>query len=342
MISGMYDATEIPTDVVVVGGGPAGSSAAIRCALAGLRVTLLEAAQFPRHRPGESLHPGVLVLLRQLGLESEVVNAGFLRYPGQTVAWGNEPHFQVFGQTEGKPWLGIQAPRECMDTILLRRAEQVGVTVWNSCRAKSIIIENGRICGIVTSAGTIRARFVVDATGSRHWLGRQLQCDVYHASRRLIAYYGYRPALSKARCPELTAEETGWTWQASLGDGREAWVHLPWHAPPQRPRGMGAMRGEDVTWRILPESAGAGYFLVGDASAVLDPLAAHGFLRALLSGIQTAYLLALLHQQRVSEVQAIQAYRSWWLELFKNDIMALRSLYAKLPATWRVDLDVPG
>jgi flavin-dependent dehydrogenase len=341
MATGLRDVIEQSTDVVVVGGGPAGSSAAIRCALAGQGVTLVEAQPFPRHRPGESLHPGVMVLLRQLGVEPEIENAGFLRYPGQTVAWGNELHFQAFGPPEGKPWLGIQAPRERLDAILLRRAEHVGVTVYHPCRAESAIIENGRVCGIVTSAGTIRATYVVDATGGRHWLGRQLQCGVYRASRRLIAYYGYASATAEATCPQLTADADGWTWQAPLGDGREAWVRLPLHAKPQRPTGLGHVRGADVTWRLLPEAAGPGYFLVGDATAVLDPLAAHGVLRALLSGIQAAYLIDLLHRQRVAEARAIQTYRAWWLELFENDVAALRRLYAQLPAIWQVNLEPP-
>lgn len=338
----MHGVIEQFTDVVVVGGGPAGSSTAIQCALTGHRVMLIEAEAFPRHRPGESLHPGVMLLLRQLGVESEIESAGFLRYLGQTVAWGNEPHFQAFGASGGKPWLGIQASRERLDAILLQRAKDVGVTVYQPCRAESAIIENNRVCGIVTSRGTIRLTHVVDATGGRNWLGRQLQCGVYRASRRLLAYYGYTPSTAEATCPQLTVDVDGWSWQAPLGDGRQAWVRLPFHGKSQYSTELGNLRGADVTWRMLPESAGSGYFLVGDAAVVLDPLLGHGVLRALLSGIQAAYLIDLLHRQRITEARAIQTYRSWYLDLFENNVAVLRDMYAQLPTSWRVDLKPPA
>ncbi len=66
-------------DVIILGGGPAGSATAIICAQHGLQVALLERDKFPRNRPGETLHPGVEPLLGQLGVLEEILNADFIR-----------------------------------------------------------------------------------------------------------------------------------------------------------------------------------------------------------------------------------------------------------------------
>ena len=84
-------------DVIVVGGGPAGAAAAISSVNRGLSVCLVERDQFPRDRPGETLHPGVQPLLALLGVEAEVLAAGFLRHPGIWVGWNDKPNFQAFG-----------------------------------------------------------------------------------------------------------------------------------------------------------------------------------------------------------------------------------------------------
>src|SRR4051812_25973082 len=87
-------------DVVIIGGGPGGSAAAIQCARAGLSVILLERETFPRAHPGETLHPGIEPLLRRLGVLEEVQSAGFLRQKGNRVKWGGAMRFESFGADE--------------------------------------------------------------------------------------------------------------------------------------------------------------------------------------------------------------------------------------------------
>src|ERR1700677_3173603 len=108
-------------DVLILGGGPAGCAAAIQCAQVGLRVVVAEAKAFPRHRPGETLHPGVEPVLRQLGAMEAVEAAGFPRHEGNWVQWGTPPRFEAFGRGDEGPWRGFQAWRATFDALLLER-----------------------------------------------------------------------------------------------------------------------------------------------------------------------------------------------------------------------------
>lgn len=337
-------------DVAVVGGGPAGSAAAIWCAMRGLVVVLIEGQPFPRPRPGETLHPGVSPILRQLGVDREVDQAGFLRHPGQTVKWEGEPRFVAFGGDSAGPWLGFQAVRETFDTILLRRAAALGAEVLQPCRALRPLVVGDRVVGVDTSNGVIRSRFAIDASGGGHWLGRRLHRGVSYESPPLTVYYGYATAATPMDLafPRLEADPAGWTWVAHLGDHSYAWARLPFSRQKRPPPGpppllvevvaRGPTRGADVTWRLVPESAGPGYFLAGDAAAVLDPLSSHGVLKALMSGIQAAHLVDLVIGQGVDESRAIQSYREWLLRFFEHDVRVLRESYGRLPVEWRPPL----
>ena len=83
--------------VVIIGSGPAGTAAAISLAQKGLAAVIIERESFPRHHPGETLHPGIEPLLRQLAVAEEVLSAGFLRHEGNWVQWEGEGRFVPFG-----------------------------------------------------------------------------------------------------------------------------------------------------------------------------------------------------------------------------------------------------
>lgn len=340
--SGRRSATEGVYDAVVVGGGPGGSAAAIGCALRGLRAALVESREFPRPRPGESLHPGVEPLLRQLGVDAEVLAAGFPRHAGQRVTWGGPESFQAFGADERGPWLGFQALGSRFDTILLAKARELGVTVLQPCKALEPLTRGGRVVGVYTSAGEIHGRYVVDAAGSQHWLGRRMGHGLFCASPRLTVHYGYArgicPDVDEA--PALVADDAGWTWVARVDEGLYHWSRLPFReAPRYRPAAPPELRalapvgrplGADVTWRLIPQAAGPGYFITGDAVSVLDPLSSRGVLKAIMSGMRVADLLAQLLKGRASERRAVQDYRHWVSSWFEQDTRRLLGLYGQL------------
>ncbi|MCG8448157.1 MAG: tryptophan 7-halogenase [Pirellulales bacterium] len=169
-------------DIAILGAGPAGCAAAISAAHAGLHAVLIEGSQFPRFRPGESLHPGIQPLMAQLGCEEELLAAGFPRFAGIHVQWGAKPRFDEFGGDKSGPWLGFQARRADFDQLLLNRARQVGVEVFQPCRALHPIVSEHRVVAVETSEGTIGTRFIVDAAGGGHWLARKLGIPVCKCS----------------------------------------------------------------------------------------------------------------------------------------------------------------
>ena len=178
-------------DVLVIGGGPAGTSAAITSAKRGLSVVMIEARTFPRQRPGETLHPGVEPLLETLGVAEAVRNAGFPRHAGIWVKQGERLEFQQYGADRQGPWLGFQANRAQLDALLLAKVKAVGVTVLQPERALGLLYKGNNVSGATTTAGAIEASTTIDASGSTGWLARQLALSVRRISKTRIAMYGY-------------------------------------------------------------------------------------------------------------------------------------------------------
>jgi flavin-dependent dehydrogenase len=336
-------ADTLSVDVVVVGGGPAGAAVATCCARAGLDVILVERERFPRDRPGETLHPGVESVLQELGVLERVSQVGFLQHKGVWVSWGNGLRFVPYGADSAGPWWGFQAWRADFDAILLERAEELDVEVRQPCRVLRPKLSRDRVSGLETSEGDIRARFVVDAAGSRHWLAQRLGIAVRRRSPRLIARFGYVEGayLARDEAPAIVADEEGWTWTAKVRPDLYHWTRLrhdgerpdPAFVPDEyrnlAPRG--GSRGADVSWRTVEEPAGAGYFLVGDAAAVLDPASSHGVLKALMSGMMAAHMITRVIRHGENEILAARGYRDWIYRWFARDVAQLRTLYARLP-----------
>jgi flavin-dependent dehydrogenase len=331
-------------DVLVVGGGPAGCATAIGCAQLGLQVILIESKPFPRTHPGETLHPGVEPLLKQLGVLEPVLAAGFLRHKGNWVQWEAENEFVPFGEDDSAVWLGFQAWRADFDAILLNRARALGVEIIQPCHASSLVMDGCRVIGVETSLGTFRAAKIIDAAGDHHWLAQQLGLQIQYHSPRLIAYYGYVTGECPARdhAPAIVADSCGWTWTAKVRLQLYQWTRLSFVDQkiakdwlPNEFFGLKIyqpMRAANVSWRIVSQPAGYGYFLVGDAAMVLDPTSSHGVLKAIMSGIWVSHAIASELLGNLTEQQAIDHYCLWIHNWFRHDVKNLSSLIAKLPS----------
>jgi flavin-dependent dehydrogenase len=337
MAAGQFD-----TDVIVVGGGPAGSATAITCAQRGLRVRLFERAVFAGQRPGETLHPGIEPLLRQLGVGERFRTTVGARHAGIWLSWGGRRRFEPYGSDGDGGWHGFQVARAAFDQLLLQHAMELGVEVRQPCAVGQVGMEEGRYVCALTEAGPVSAPVLVDATGRASWLSRRIGVARTAQSPRLIARYGYvggcRPGGDGL--PELIGNTNGWTWTATVEPGLHAWTHVAVDGSrPERDwvptalRGLapvGPSRGADVTWRLAARPADPAWFMVGDAACLLDPLSSKGVLRAMMSGVAAGDLIAHVLRGRMAASAAAAVYQNWLGAWFSEETRRLRSFYREI------------
>src|SRR5215216_968099 len=163
-------------DVVVIGGGPGGSTAATILAMQNNRVLLLERDKFPRYQIGESLLPATIHGIgRILGLSEELKNAGFVRKLGGTFRWGSNPTpwtfaFSTASTISAPKAYAYQVERSKFDDILLKNAAHKGVDVREEHAVKNLLFEDGRACGVEFvdengNPGRATAKYIIDASG---------------------------------------------------------------------------------------------------------------------------------------------------------------------------------
>jgi flavin-dependent dehydrogenase len=287
----------------VVGGGPAGASAAIALARAGARVILLERSGYAGDRIGETFPPEVRFPLERLGVWDRFLAGGHVPSPGILAAWGGtEPRANDFILNPHGP--GWTVDRRQFDGMLADAALDAGVTVWRDTR----ILGWTDGC-LVTSVGpAVGAGVVVDATGRASRLRRDLGGRRV-ASDRLVALVGVvRPVAGAGDDLRalIEATEHGWWYSARLPDGRlvlafhtdagpglsRSWDEFLAAAPHTAARAGGARPGRvrrvaAASQRREP-AAGRGWLAVGDAAAAHDPICGLGVQWALESGLAAA------------------------------------------------------
>ncbi|WP_331734400.1 tryptophan 7-halogenase [Streptomyces sp. NBC_00887] len=229
----MTDITE--TDVIVVGGGPGGSTVATLVARQGHRVVLLEKERFPRYQIGESLLPSTVQgICRLLGVSEELEAAGFPVKRGGTFRWGANPEPWTFDFGIAPEFAGAAAPayqveRMKFDQILLDNARRNGVDVHEEHTVTDVVEEDGRVRGVVcTDAAGVRrefrGRYVVDASGNlsriHSRVGGKRQYSEFFRNLALFGYFtgGKRMPAPRSGNILAVAFSAGWFWYIPLSD----------------------------------------------------------------------------------------------------------------------------
>lgn len=219
-------------DVIVVGGGPGGSTLASFVAMKGHRVLLLEEAKFPRHQIGESLLPATVHgICAMLGLSQEIAEAGFPRKRGGTFRWGKsqEPWTFAFTKNPADPYgFAYQVERDRFDEMLLRNAARKGVDVREEHHVTELLREDGRAVGVRYRdrdgvEHVARARFVADSSGHRSRMSNTVGERVYSRFFQNVALYGYYEHGKRLPAPNegnilCAAFRDGWFWYIPLSD----------------------------------------------------------------------------------------------------------------------------
>jgi flavin-dependent dehydrogenase len=233
-------------DVIVVGGGPAGSTAASWLARAGIRVVLLERDTFPRFHIGESLLASANDVLRAIGADDLVRNAGFPQKWGATFmsADGRIERYADFSTAPDVPapqtW---QVPRATFDDMLLRHASRSGADVRERHHVVDVEVREEGVTARVKSAGaeprlqTIRAQAVIDASGRASVLARKFNLRLEEPRLSNIAVFAHYTGVSRQpgrRAGDIrivAREDLGWFWLIPISEElMSVGVVLPQHA----------------------------------------------------------------------------------------------------------------
>jgi flavin-dependent dehydrogenase len=195
------------TDVIIIGGGPSGSSAATHLARAGINVVVLEKTNFPRHQIGESLIPHFWKFTDTLGVSKTIEREGFITKAGGISAWKGKTKkilFSDFGYTRA----GLHVERDIFDQLLLKHAQCLGAQVFQSMTVTRVDFRQNKtpiiVCVDVHKIiHKIQCRYVIDATGSQSLLARQLgHRKIISPEKNFLAIWGY---FSDSRYPGVDA-----------------------------------------------------------------------------------------------------------------------------------------
>ncbi len=329
-------------DVIIAGGGPAGATAALVLARAGISVCVLEKDTHPRFHIGESILPRTTPLLRELGIESRIRSLTHVNKTGAEFGFGDSQVTRTFtfndALIKGTPVFNIE--RAIFDKELLNLAREAGADVRETTPVRAINkLETGDVevaIGSGAAAQTIRARILLDATGQGTLVGRKLNTRLGFDDPDLqkVAYFQHfdnveRLPGTESGHPCIIMCQEGWFWLIGTNESRTSvgFVTRPsfvrtlsvppteilaWaisRCPIVRDRMRNAVGPSsnsvisDFSYRCRPY-AGPGYFLIGDAACFLDPIFSTGVTLAMMGGKNTAELVLKTLRGELSEASA--------------------------------------
>ena len=301
-------------DVLVIGGGPGGSTIATLLRRKGWRVVICEKAHHPRFHIGESLLPLNLPLFEQLGVLEQVAEMGVVKYgadfclDGQ-IAITESIYFQD-ALDKHHPY-AFQVRRSEFDHLLLENSAAEGVEIYQGMTIKDVIFRSGQThLAYAEDENSNRhrweARFVVDASGRDTFIARKLGLKRNNKRHQSAAIFGHfedvarRPGKDQGNISVYWFKH-GWFWMIPLRDGRFSVGSVCW------PEYLKTRRTDLATFlwesirlcpgiyermrgaRLVSEARaagnysysarrmyGEGYLLIGDAFAFVDPVFSSG------------------------------------------------------------------
>jgi len=354
------------TQVLVIGGGPAGSTTATLLAREGFDVTLVERDIFPRYHIGESLLPSCLEVLELSGAREKIEAYGFQHKGGGYFAWGKDSWVLDFAPLR-YPY-SFQVVRSEFDHLLLEHAKSQGVKVFEGTEIRSLSFDGDRPRSATWSqvtggsdTGEISFDYLVDASGragviAMHYLKNRR----YHNAFQNVAIWGYWTGAGRMSfAPEGAiangAVPDGWLWGIPLHDGTmsvglvlhktsfkekrqqfdsleqiylDAIDSCPLIADLVKPGKLVTnMQTEQDYSYIAGSLTGPGYFLVGDAACFIDPLLSTGVHLAMHSSMLCAASIASSLRGDVAEQQAMTFFEQSYRQTYLRLMAIVSGMY---------------
>jgi flavin-dependent dehydrogenase len=276
----------VPPDVLIVGAGPAGCTAAIVLARAGIRVRVIDRERFPRDKLcGDTVNPGTMALLERLHpAATAAIRARSLLVSGMMVTG---PHGTSVTAEYPPRTPGVALSRRELDAQLLEAAVAAGADVVTGVRARRAVVADDRVCGVEVASGSstavLPAKVVIAADGRRSTLSFGLGLARFATRPRRWAFGAYFAGIDGLSSRgEMHVRRDGYIGVAPLPEGI-ANVCVVRDGRPRRETLRDRQSGPNGT----PQS------VIGDAVGA-DPLLRDRFRRAQqISGVTTLGPLAV-------------------------------------------------
>jgi flavin-dependent dehydrogenase len=299
-------------DVLVIGGGPAGSTISALLAQRGRDVVLLEKSRHPRFHIGESLLPFNMPLFERLGVAAEIESIGMPKYGAEFVCPGHEKSvmFEFVNALDNAFPSTYQVRRSEFDAILFRNAARKGARAIEDCRVTGVTFHSGGAEVTAREAGgserAWQTRFVVDASGRDTFIANRLGLKARSRKNNSAAIYGHfagatrLPGKAEGNITIFWFDH-GWFWFIPLSDGATSigavcWPHYMKSrtSPPRQflldtialcPALAERLRHAELVSPVTAtgnysysagRATGANYILLGDAYAFIDPIFSTG------------------------------------------------------------------
>jgi flavin-dependent dehydrogenase len=322
------DASAETCDVAVIGGGPAGSTAAALLARRGYKVIALEREHHPRFHIGESLLPMNLPVFERLGVLDKVRALGVLK-AGADFEADNECGYNTFAFCRaigGSPPHSYQVWRQDFDRMLYQHARECGADAREGQEVSAIEQTGPREAHLEVRCDDgrrycLQARYVVDASGRDAFLAAKNKLRRKNGRHQSASIFGHfrgaemRPGEDAGNI-SIYRFEHGWMWMIPLPDGVMSVGAVCWPEYLKQRKGrtveflLETLRQNSALWRRLEHAeligethvtgnysydsarmGGPGWVLIGDAFAFLDPVFSTGVYLAMSSAEQAAALV---------------------------------------------------